>query len=1103
MENKKTEQQNEFLSKLNLSSGMINSIKKNEYNRHVRSTIIEFKGEKYHYDISDLTKFSSLKKMIQASLKIRRSLINFYNIKDEKLEDFENVRIFEMFPEEKVIYLKIKLSPSEAILNSSRRKIYLDNYCNLHARKYLGLYCFSCKKSFCVNCLEENLHKGHNYIEKYDYLQNSKFLVDESFKKISQTIYSTEFSLEEKCEDLLNKNDKYFDSVIELFKAMKLRARTFILNYAEKSKTSYNNLKINLEIIKDTCTESLEELKERLIMENIVCCEETFLEFDNKYKSLKEEENAIEIEKANFEDISNFFNIFSNSINNFDEEMKSFILKKNHDFYQVLDLKTIEDRVINQISEIKISNIRSKILENVSEGYFKNPKSKKSIFDKINHDGSNNSILNNSNITESYCADKNHKISKNIIPIVKNNNFMIPNIHSNENSNPINNINSRETNINKDNENLNFSTNFEYAPTYNQFELKNDANQNIFPLKNIQTTEKNNLNNTLKQNDHSSSIFNNLSPIQNKDNQQPLKSSNVLNKDCQNRTEIEESENKLQSNEDNNCWKMTYNTGNRNRIRSSFLNDNKNSSMISGPSKINFDTKLDNAAYPSFNIHENNNESNNGANSEIITFNNLNENRLEIDVKIKYPSLDVEQNNNLQNLETSNNEKEKRIFTQIPVKFKEETPPTNMIEPKSDKLDTNIIEINSIDNSKASDRNILNEDKEKENLDSTNKTYLNFYENVLKISNDLQSGLNKIENQSNLNKTEIFCNVSESKKEGQKCNCSNDLFDMNKKYHIFVAPVPNTNQIKIYHENLLPKEESKSIISENEETNEVNCEICDLYLDFPNHNIFSKKSYKNTKSNNLNSTEHIREMESNTTFFNNAAFVNKVIENDIFRKLFLYCSGGTYPKSDCDSSRFFYLEFQERRINYLPDMLEARSHHSMLEHQKIIFVVGGKDKNTCEKFDLNKKEWIKMPNLKSGERRNPGLIVYKDFLYAFFGWNRTGCLDSIERIGLLSPKAQWYTFSYKRMEKLNLGMYGFAFFPNKIKSNEIFLLGGRNNSETLDTILKFDFNDNQFSITDMKLKRKSFFIENQLAKLCYDYYGHFDSEQFENILRIN
>jgi hypothetical protein len=49
-------------------------------------------------------------------------------------------------------------------------------------------------------------------------------------------------------------------------------------------------MKNNLAIIKDTCRESLEELKEKLIIANITCCVEIFLEFDSKYKSLKEDE---------------------------------------------------------------------------------------------------------------------------------------------------------------------------------------------------------------------------------------------------------------------------------------------------------------------------------------------------------------------------------------------------------------------------------------------------------------------------------------------------------------------------------------------------------------------------------------------------------------------------------------------------------------------------------------------------------------------------------------------------------------------------------------------------------------------------------------------
>ena len=183
--------------------------------------------------------------------------------------------------------------------------------------------------------------------------------------------------------------------------------------------------------------------------------------------------------------------------------------------------------------------------------------------------------------------------------------------------------------------------------------------------------------------------------------------------------------------------------------------------------------------------------------------------------------------------------------------------------------------------------------------------------------------------------------------------------------------------------------------------------------------------------------------------------------------MFLYISGGTDPTNkDEESARFMRLNFTERKVTWLPNMHETRSQHSMIEYNSFIYVIGGNGKNTCEKFDIKNSNWTKMANLKQGERRNPGLFVYKDWLYAFFGWNKTGCIDSIERMNLLLPKPQWDAFAYKKSEKMiNLGMYGFAIFPNKSsnKTSEIFILGGKNESETLNSIIKFDFSNACFS----------------------------------------
>ncbi len=296
-------------------------------------------------------------------------------------------------------------------------------------------------------------------MEKYDYLKQSNILVDESFKSITVTIDSTNYCLKENCDELLKKNEDLFDSVIEMMKSLRYKTSCFISNYANHSKKSYENMKNNLAIIKDTCRESLDELKEKLIIANITCCEETFLEFDGKYKSLKEEEKRIETEKANYQGLLDYFKTLSNSVNNLYHDMRSYVEKKNQDFNLALNSSNYEDKLVTEISQIQLDNIQNKILENVQDGYFKSSKAEKSIIQNKSkfNDSSNIRNLSNSNFNESSIdgtnnyanADENpndyRTLFNNTKPITSifnsfNNKFDNQNLYKNQNNKRRNNL---------------------------------------------------------------------------------------------------------------------------------------------------------------------------------------------------------------------------------------------------------------------------------------------------------------------------------------------------------------------------------------------------------------------------------------------------------------------------------------------------------------------------------------------------------------------------------------------------------------------------------------------------------------------------------------
>lgn len=899
---------------------IIPNLDKPEYFNELKfiiTVIIDIGGENYTYNISIRNTFRELKKVIQVSLKIRRKEIIFYKKDGEEIKNCDDFCLSEIFPEEKKIHLKITISPKESEINSSQRKVYLNNYCPVHERKYLVLYCYTCEKSICIQCLEDSKHNEHNYMEKYDYLQNSGFLVEKSFKNITEEINKVKYLMKDNCDDLLKKNEEYFDSIIDMFKSLKLRTNSFISHYSEKSHNSFMNLKNNLNIIKDTCSETLEQLKEKLIFENLIACEETFLEFDHKYKILKEEENKIIADKNTYEDLINYFKTISDSFNNLYDDFKLFAFEKDQYCNLIINSNKIDELFVNEFSSKSRDEIKDKILVNVKEGYFKKSSKLENKTDKsinkpisINPSSELHSIFNKiyDNIS-SKIIEKSTGIENNINNL-KMNNWNFPNI-----------------------------TEFD-----SKVNLESDLKENI------------------------------------------------------NSKELEK------------------------------INDLKSP--------------------------ESNNEKNNKKNEF--------EKKSEIDKMdiIKYP---LENFNNIQIIKEESEEKESRS--------------------KMEELEKNSSEMN------------LNELLNKTN---DSKQLLNPNNDFLKTPVKKNHGSEKIYDSFN-------------------CSCKEDLFKITKnkkinKFYIIVAPLPKTNKIRIYHEHILSKDEEIinkvenshfNIETTNDGKNEVFSEFCELEVEFPKHSFSNKKLRISQKFEN-SSLEKYHENSQNLNYFlNYQATVNHVSDNDSLRKLKMYISGGFDFKNNTDSSKFMCLEFCDKTLFALPDMLQPRSYHSMIEHNNFLYVVGGKDNQSCEKYNIHTQEWTKLPDLKLGERRNSGLYVYHDCLYTFFGTNKTGVLDSVEKLHLKSHKSQWEIFSFKKEKNIDLKRYGFAFWENKYNIDQIHIFGGKNlQQKFLDKILLFDFKENKFIKTDAVINKDCIFKESKLIRLSDDNFGFFSNDTLDEIFRV-
>ena len=250
----------------------------------------------YSFDVNQNIALHTLLKMLVCAANLGRvSLRIFY--KDNEYTQNLNETIENLFSnDDNNLVLKVLIENNKRYeLNINY--IELDyGYCPKHKGKYLLFYCYDCKKNFCSECLSE--HNSHNYIEKNDYLQSSKILIDKIFGNLNIDLSIFD-------DDLINElkikiNEKFFPILQNLLNKIQQKFQLLITKYVLFEKDNLIQCQKKFDILKEYYIEGLDELKQKIKLEELIFNQNVFLLFDKKYRNIKNDaKNLIDINKIN------------------------------------------------------------------------------------------------------------------------------------------------------------------------------------------------------------------------------------------------------------------------------------------------------------------------------------------------------------------------------------------------------------------------------------------------------------------------------------------------------------------------------------------------------------------------------------------------------------------------------------------------------------------------------------------------------------------------------------------------------------------------------------------------------------------------------------
>ena len=279
-----------------------------EVQPNIKKIITTIDDEKsYSIDVDETTTFYEFKKILSAAAHLLKNCFRIYHEQQEYTNDYDDNTIQEMFPNMDPIPLRIISNKDvyefEDELISVRFNINVP--CQIHVGKYKMMYCFSCNKSICMDCLNED-HRGHKIEEKADYLAPAQLLMNNIFS--NSALYRADSRLSKYMDSVNFRSNlklNIFDNLRKLINDLEIKFASCLEYFSTCEDETEKNTNENLELLKKYCIECFIKLKNDINTKGIIIDDEIFLTLYRKLKEIEQykteffEENKFKYEKLN------------------------------------------------------------------------------------------------------------------------------------------------------------------------------------------------------------------------------------------------------------------------------------------------------------------------------------------------------------------------------------------------------------------------------------------------------------------------------------------------------------------------------------------------------------------------------------------------------------------------------------------------------------------------------------------------------------------------------------------------------------------------------------------------------------------------------------
>ena len=313
----------------------------------------------YSIDVDETICFREFKKILAGAAHLLKNGFRIYHEQQEYTNDYDDNTIQEMFPNLDPIPLRIISNKDvyefEDELISVRFNINVP--CQVHVGKFKMMYCFTCNKSICMDCLGED-HRNHQVVEKADYLAPAQLLMNSIFS--NSALYRADSRLS-KYMDCVNFRSNLklnvFDNLRKMINDLEIKFASCLEYFSTCEDETEKNTNENLELLRKFCIECFIKLKNDINTKGIIIDDEIFLTLYRKLKEIEKYKTEIfEENKMKYEKLNTLLAPFTQQVEVISEQLKTtFNTLLNKDIYENFK-NEVQENIVEKVQKETVND---------------------------------------------------------------------------------------------------------------------------------------------------------------------------------------------------------------------------------------------------------------------------------------------------------------------------------------------------------------------------------------------------------------------------------------------------------------------------------------------------------------------------------------------------------------------------------------------------------------------------------------------------------------------------------------------------------------------------------------------------------------------------